>query len=309
MPILVAKYTAPTGRTSPTVIPEELTLSLRRGTTRFPLTEDNGIKVLIGAQGLDAPTLVAQSRTPAGWDGEVIDSIAAEPREVFLPIRLRGGTLSEMQRRKRDLLSFLNPRNGSVTLEAALPNGSWREIDGYYLRGLDGAWDDGSFFNTRQKAGIVLRCPAPFWREPTQFAASWSVAAGSQSPLPLLPLSPGSSQVLGTPQSVTVPGDVETFGVWRITGPLTSATIVDTGTARSFTFTQTLIAGETWTIDTRRGKQGVFAPSGARARATLNRGAQFWPLRPGASVVTTTVLGASIGARVSVAADVLWFSA
>ena len=309
MPILVGTYTAPEVRASPTVFPEELTLTLRRGTTRYPLTEDTGIKVLTGAQGLDAPTLVAQSRTPAGWDGEVIDSIAAEAREVFLPIRLQGSTLSDLQRRKRELLSFLNPRSGAVTLEAALPNGSWREIDGYYLRGLDGAWDDGSFFNTRQKVGITLRCPSPFWREPTQFAASWSVAAGGASPLPLLPLSPGSSQVLGTPQSVSVPGDVETYGVWRITGPLTSATIVDSGTSRSFTFTQTLIAGETWTIDTRRGRQGVFAANGSRQRATLNRGAQFWPLRPGASVVTTTVLGASLGARVSVAADVLWFSA
>jgi hypothetical protein len=309
VPILVAKYTAPEVRTSPTVFPEELTLTLRRGTERFPLTEDNGIKVLIGAQGLDAPTLVAQSRTPAGWDGEVIDSISAEAREVFLPIRVRGATLTELQARKRELLSFLNPRLGAVTLEASLPNGSWREIDGFYLRGLDGSWDDGSFFNTRQKVGITLRCPNPFWREPTQFAASWSVAAAGASPLPLLPLSPGSSQVLGTPQSVSVPGDVETFGVWKITGPLTSATIVDTGTARSFTFTQTLIAGETWTIDTRRGRQGVFSPTGVRQRATLNRGAQFWPFRPGASVVTTTVLGASLGARVSVSADVLWFSA
>ena len=309
MPILVASFTAPPVRTSPTVIAEQLTLTLRRGSTSFALDESNGIKVLAGAQGLDAPTLVAQGRTPAGWDGEVIDSIAAEPREVFLPLRFAGSTLTDMTAKKRALLSFLNPRLGAVTLEAAFPNGSRRWIDGFYLRGLDGSWDVGNFHNTRQLAGIVLRCPNPFWREPVQFTASWAVQNDTESPLPILPLAPGSSDVLGTPNKVALPGDVETYGVWKITGPLTSVTVVDSGAGRSFTFTQTLIAGETWTIDTRRGVQGVFSPSGSRQRATLNRGAQFWPLRPGQSVVTTQVTGASVGAKVAVSADVLWLTA
>lgn len=308
MPILAATTTAPITR-SPTVFAEELALTLRRGSTRWALNESNGIKVLAGAQGLDAPTFGAESRTPAGWDGEVVDSIAAEAREVFLPLRFAGKTLTELTDLKRRFLSFLNPRSGMVTLDAALPNGSFRSIDGWYLRGMDGSWDTSNFFNTRQHAGITLRCPNPFWRDPVQWQAAWSVRADKASPLPILPLAPGDSKALGTPQTVSVPGDVETYGVWKITGPLTQAQIIDTGANRSLTFTRTLLEGETWTIDTRRGMQGVFNPAGVRQRATLNRGAQFWPLRPGSSVVTTVVTGASVGATVSASADVLWLTA
>jgi hypothetical protein len=309
VPILAASSTAPPIRKSTTIFPENLTLTLRRGSASWKLDESNGIKVLAGAQGLDAPTLVAESRTPAGWDGEVIDSIAAEAREVFLPLRIAGSTLTQLQGRKRDLLSFLNPRNGAVTLEATVPDGSRRLIDGYYLRGLDGSWDVGSFFNTRQLAGITLRCPNPFWRTATPFTASWKVRADALSPLPILPLGPGAAQALGTPNVVSVPGDAETYGVWKISGPLTQVQILDNGAGRSLTFTADVSAGQTYTIDTRRGQQGVFAPDGSRARSTLNRGAQFWPLRPGTSTVTTTVTGASVGASVSVSADVLWFTA
>lgn len=309
MPILVASFKPPVVRTSPTVFAEQLTLVLSRGSEVWPLDEAHGMKVLLGAQGLDAPTLNAQSRTPAGWDGEVIDSISAEPREVFLPIRFRGGRLTELQDLKRRFLSFLNPARGAVTLSASLPDGSTRLIDGVYLRGLDGAWDDGTFYGSRQKAGIVLRCANPFWREPDPWDADWVVEADSGAPLPILPVAPGASRALGTPQRVTVPGDVETFAVWKITGPLAGVTISDDGAGRSLTFTRTLNEGETWTIDTRRGKQGVFDPTGARARATLNRGAQFWPLRPGTSLVTAAVVGASPGASVSASADVLWLTA
>lgn len=309
MPILAASTTAPVTRKSPTVFPEELTLALFRGSSRWDLAESNGIKVLAGAQGLDAPTLVAESRTPAGWDGEVIDSITAEAREVFLPLRFRGATLTELQSRKRSFLSFLNPRSGVVTVEAKMPGGSRRLIDGVYLRGLDGVWDTSNFFNTRQLAGVTLRCAQPFWRDPTPFTATWSVRADALSPLPILPLAPGAGQALGSPNVVSVPGDVETYGVWKITGPLTQVKVIDEGVGRSFTFTQALAEGETWTIDTRRGQQGVFNASGVRARATLNRGAQFWPFRPGTSTVTTQVTGASVGATVSVSADVLWFTA
>lgn len=267
-----------------------------------------GIEVQAGVQGLDDPTLDILEHTPPGWDGSLIDSIVAEPRDVFLPLLLKAQDLMSLRSLKQDLTSYLNPRNGPVTLRVALPDATARLIDGYY-RPVPGTMDTGTWGVSWQMLGIIIHAAQPFWRSEVDWSVTWAVSSSSASPLPILPLAPGSSNVLGATNPVTIGGDLPTQPVWYITGPLTQVQVTDVGTGASFTFTASVASGDTWVIDTRRGQQGVFDPSGVRQRSTLNAGAQLFPIQPGISQITTAVTGASSPAQVRGTAPVLWLAA
>lgn len=285
---------------------------LRADGTSLDLADSAGYKVQAGVQGLDDPTLDIIEHTPAGWDGSIIDSILAEPREVFLPILFTAADLLSLRALKQKLSSYLNPRKGPVTLRVGLPDATGRLIDGYY-RPVPGAMDTENWGVAWQKIGIVLHCPQPFWRSEDDWRITWKADPARPGILPILPLGPADSNALGGPggstNPVTIQGDVETYPVWKITGPLESATITDVGTGRTFTFTASVGLGQTWTIDTRRGRQGVFAPDGSRQRSTLNAGAYLFPLQPGVSAVETAVTGSSLGAQVFGTAPQLWLAA
>lgn len=275
----------------------------------YVLNGSVGIEPQLGAQGLDGPTLDIAEYTPAGWDGSIATQVSAETREVFLPLLLSADTLLNLRDLKHSLLAFLNPYLGQVTLRATLPDGRSRLIDGIYRSGIDGVMDGDSWWVKRQKVGVVLRCGQPFWRSGTDWTVEWKQTTDAAALLPILPLAPDNSNALGASNPITVDGDVPTYPVWSITGPLESVTIQDTGAGQSFTLTASIGAGETWVVDTRRGRQAVYDDTGARQRSALNAGAQLFPLRPGVTVIETTITGASAGASVRGVAPVLWLAA
>lgn len=309
MPVLVLQPTV-----IPLVLPSVPTLGRytftiqRDDGTSMELADGAGYKVQKGVQGLDDPTLDFLEHTPAGWDGSIVDSILAEPREVFLPIQLFASDLMSLRRLKQNLTSYLNPRRGPVTLKVTLPDASSRLIDGYY-RPVAGTMDGDNWGVSWQNIGIVIRCPQPFWRSEFDWDVTWKQDSSRPAILPILPLGPADSNALGASNPVTIAGDVQTYPVWYITGPLTACTITDVGTGRTFTLTASISTGETWIVDTRRGRQGVFNNSGVRSRANLNAGADLFPLQPGISQVQTTVVGASAGAQVFGTAPQLWLAA
>lgn len=309
MPVLVGQPTTPIQPLVRTFDAGRYIFTLLRGDgSSIELADGAGYKVQAGVQGLDDPTLDFLEHTPAGWDGSIVDSIAAEAREVFLPLLLTAGDLMGLRALKQVLTSYLNPRRGPVTLKVTLPDASSRLIDGYY-RPVPGSMDTDTFGVSWQKLGIVIRCPQPFWRSEFDWDVAWVQQDSRPAILPILPLGPANSNALGATNPVTIAGDIPTYPVWTITGPLDSVTITDVGTGRTFTFTASLGPTDVWTIDTRRGRQGVYDPSGARQRSTLNAGADLFPLQPGVSEIQTAVTGASDGASVVGVAPQLWLAA
>lgn len=280
----------------------------RDGQTPLVLNESRGIQVQLGATGLDDPTLDFDESTPAGWDGALVNAIMAEPREVFLPLLVTAADLLSLRAVKAALYGYLNPRRGPVTLRVGLPDGTARLIDGFY-RPVPGAMDGDSWWVREQKLGIVLRCGQPFWRSEIGWSVEWAQNDDPAALLPILPLAPDNSNALGATNDVSVDGDVETQPLWQVTGPLESVQINDLGTGASFTLTASIGAGQTWVVDTRRGRQAVYDQDGVRQRATLNSGAMLFPLQPGLSRIQTVVTGASAGASVIGTADILWLAA
>jgi hypothetical protein len=119
---------------------------------------------------------------------------------------------------------------------------------------------------------------------------------------------PAASNVLNGTNDVTVDGDVETYPIWKLTGPFTSVLVRDVARALQWTLTANADPGETWTIDCRKGRQGVFDDTGARSRGRLSADAFLWGLEPGVSQVSTTVAGGADGTKVVGDAPSRWES-
>jgi len=85
------------------------------------------------------------------------------------------------------------------------------------------------------------------------------------------------------------PGDVETYPLWTLTGPITSASIGVNG--RVFVYNVAIPDGQTRTIDTRPDKLTVVDQAGADKLADLGQ-AEFVPVPAGISVpLTLSVVG------------------
>lgn len=311
MPILAFTQRAPRVF-APREPDEQLRFELRRTVggapdAVLPLVEPYSVQ--LGVDGLDDVPVTAQATTPAGWDGENLDDLTAEPVEVFLPLLVEGGSLEGLRDLKAALRDFTNPRRGPVRLRVTRPNGEFRERVGYRTRLVNGALDAESWGVSWQKFGPVLHCSDPFWTEPdSPWHVEWSVQAQSTSPLPILPLAPAASSALNGTNDVTVDGDVETFPVWKLTGPFTSVLVRDVARGLQWTVTADVPPGATWTVDCRKGRQGVFDPAGVRSRGRLSADAYLWGLEPGVSQVSTTVTGGADGTMVVGDAPSRWES-
>jgi hypothetical protein len=263
----------------------------------------------LGVDGLDDVPITPQASTPAGWDGENVDDVTADAVEVFLPLLVEGGNLEGLRNVKTRIREFTNPRRGPVRLRVTRPNGEFRERVGLRTRLVNGALDAESWGISWQKFGPVIRCSDPFWTEPaTAWHVEWTVAAQSTSPLPILPLAPAASNVLNGTNDVTVDGDVETYPIWKLTGPFTSVLVRDVARSLQWTLTANADPGETWTVDCRKGRQGVFDPAGVHSRGRLSADAFLWGLEPGVSQVSTTVAGGADGTKVVGDAPSRWES-
>lgn len=311
MPIL-AFTQAPAAPRQQYDVDERLLFELRKriGADDSVLALLDDYEVQLGAQGLDGGSVDLLTSTPAGWDGDLVDDISSQPVEVFLPILVDGnGSLEGLVATKRSLREFTNPRRGPYRTRVTRPSGAYREIAGLRTQFVDGGLDADSWGVTWQKVGLVQHCSDPFWVEPdTAWHVEWNVRDDTASPLPILPLAPGTGQALGDTNDVTVYGDVDTDPVWKITGPLEAVTVRDVARGLRWTLTASIGDGETWTVDCRRGRQGVFDPTGARSRGALSADAYLWGLSPGVSQVQTTVTGASAGASVVGDAPSRWES-
>lgn len=265
--------------------------------------------VQLGVDGLDDVPVTLQTSNPAGWDGDQVDDLTGDAVEVFIPLLVEGGTLEGLRNLKAALRDFTNPRKGPVRLRVTRPNGGYRERVGLRNRLVSGPLDEASWGVNWQKFGPVLHCSDPFWTEPdSAWHVEWQARSTAGSPLPILPLAPARASALNSTNDVTVHGDVETFPIWVATGPFTQVKLRDEGRGLQWTLTVDAAPGDVWTIDCRKGRQGVFAPDGTRSRGRLSADAYLWGLEPGVSQVTASVLGGSTGTRIVGDAPSRWES-
>lgn len=294
------------------------TLSLIQGTTTAVLGAD-AQPLLLDADGnaratvwLDAheglgmaPSRRQSERGPQ-QDGETDRGFRFDPRIATLRFGVSATTQADLWDARDYLQRLFRPRDTAVSLRFDLENGASYQIDGYLVAGLVGASGDRKGFTLKQVA--TLRCPRPFWYDPTATFETFG-AAGSASGMAIpwtIPWFIGASNI-NQSRAVTYTGSYQAEPIVQIVGPITSPVITNTVSGDKLDFTgTTLSAGTTYTIDCRYGYKTVVDQAGTNQISKLTSDSDLAtfalladPDAPG-GVNTITVGGTGVSAATNV---------
>ncbi|WP_326755093.1 phage tail family protein [Streptomyces hirsutus] len=300
MPLLVGgSNTLPSGPGIPDVRATTVTWTSSSGRiTSLSDFDDprSGAFVMPGVAGTGLPDYAFYSDQSPAFDGSVVRGVRAGQRQITIPLHLWGPDRPSCLARYHRLVQDLNPAYGPGTLTFAESDGSARRISAYYMDGLTGQEDDDRTGRHWMTAVLVFMAPSPYWLGDDK-TLTFHVGGGSGTFLPLLPLRVRDSQVLGAVKILNL-GEVDTYPVWTIKGPATTATITNTTTGESFVLTRTLTSSDTAVIDTREGIKDVRLNGSTNLWPNLGSSPVLWPLRPGSNDVGLTVTGTSTASSV-----------
>lgn len=239
--------------------------------------------------------------TPSAGDGGTWRSTRRQSRDIDLPVTVLGSSRDDVEAKLRRLSNALSDRVGTPKLRVTYGDGSSWELDVHYVGGAETQHgsDAGDFFCTW---AMTLQAPDPYWVSTTaqQYAVKASGATrgllgapvGTTATLSALRVS--TSQAIGT-LAVENTGDVDAYPVWVIDGPSTNVAVTIGGVG--FAYTETLVAGDRITIDTRTAT--VTNASGTNKYSKLGTAPKLFRIPPGTSTLSITATGADTNTRIS----------
>lgn len=254
---------------------------------------------MAGIAGWGAPP-VALPADPHPRGGVRVRHRRAEARTITWPIHVWGDSHLEFVAARRAITNaFVQTRRlGPGVLRVARPDGTARQISGWYVDGAQGEAGEDWLHATLV---VQLLCEDPWWRAVTPIADRRGYAGAAQPFLhPFMRIA--SAQKLGE-SVITNPGDVEAWPVWTITGPATSITATNHTTGEAWTLTPDFGDGDSLgdnvaviTTD----PPTVRGPDGETWTGRLDwPGAVLWGLAPGDNRVTFDVAGADEGTEIA----------
>lgn len=264
-------------------------------TAQLTLVGANGDQVTLGTEyqtdymlgtdvaGLGLTTVNVDIAEGAG-DGGVWRRTRRNPRIIDLPILVFGDDRGDLQTKLRRLAQILSDRVGPTKIQVDFGDESATVYTYGYL--IDGGTTTYGADGTQQHCRWVvsLKCPDPYWTSETAISFKIQQNTDVDGLLPYLgELRLTDGQSLGT-TTVTNPGEVEAWPVWQITGPCDAFTVTKDGVG--FTYTGTIAAGATVTVNTKTGT--VTNSSGTNLYANLSAAPKLFSLPSGTNIVTVT---------------------
>lgn len=263
---------------------------------------ENGTVMMPGLRGMTMPPVIHHRAAHASLPGARWRGYSIDVREVFWPIQIYSSTESQdWIDRDRAFWKTLDPsRTG--TWVVAQPDGTQRTIKLRFSGDGDASFDHDPSLKGWNNYGITFAAEQPFW-EGEPITKGWAPGpAGDDPPFfgttggPTFTIS-GNSEDSMPKAKLTNPGDVDAWPVWRIYGPVTSAT-VGVG-SRTITLPFDIPAGTVVEVNTDPGSQTAMQGpadkwgSDLTADWTYKLGdIDFAPLKPRqSSVLTLTVTG------------------
>lgn len=249
--------------------------------------------ILSGARGFGLPTPQHHRRQSLGH-GASHNGLRFPPREVYMPVEIE---TPDILTADRSFFAGIDPRlTGS--LRVTTPQGEWREIVCRYDEGAEGEYEMDPLLRKRAVYPIRMTAEDPFWRG-RPIATEFKYAAPSN----VSPTRPGPpfyrqrADNLDDSGEVTNPGDVDVRAVWRVEGPFTSFDVGVNDLTVNLAYPKA--AGQWVEIDMTAGTSSVVDETGADLRDYASD-LDFPSIPVGTSQLTTTVVGAGTGTRVSV---------
>ena len=236
-----------------------------------------------GISGFGIPPTAVRIEDSAG-DGGVWRHTKRSVRDVDLPITVFGANRDEVQAKLRRLGTLLQDGLGAPKLRAVYDNGDELYLEVHYVGGGETLIDNNEAGQTWCRWVISLRAPNPYWRSGIEESFSISTGYTGRGLLPeLSKMKVSSSTALGVVTVVNA-GDVATYPVWSITGPVQNLQI-NNGTL-GFSF-PVVYAGQTITVDTETST--VVDQDGLNRYDYLGPAPKFFNLPPGTTGIS--VLG------------------
>lgn len=250
--------------------------------------EDSGVLLLRGGtRGLYAPTHETYRSDSPALAGSRYRGSRTLAREVFWPLLVYSRTSSQawtdLDRAFWRTLRADTPGTWSVTL----PDGTRRSLACRYEAGGDEAQDELPVRTGYATYGVKLTADEdPYWQgDPQTYTFANPVTRFPPYPMPgsrngyVLWLSRGSTIANAI---VPNPGDVDTFPLWRVNGPFTTAQVGVGGRIIDIPFA--LEAGRTLTLDTRPQAYSARLDDGTDLTGRLGVRREFAPIPAGRSI-------------------------
>lgn len=261
------------------------------------------LNLIRGAQGLGAAPVSFSSAPRLAGHGSVFRGKRLDERDIFLPLELRGGTMSGANTVRDDLRRFLSPLDDrELTLRVSVPGRDrWREIPVHYAGGLEGD-DDDQYHGHWERVGLELKSLEALWRGEPE-SQPFQVDAPTKSFLsltePFFPVLLADSTVAGRIQ-VDVAGGAPTAPLWTITPPGEDLLIRHAESGSEFFLEGYL--GETVNLDMSNGRLwSASDPMGDLLweRVPADRG-QLFQLTPGRNTIEFALVGSTADSMVHV---------
>lgn len=279
----------------------------------IPLTEGvsdalTSIIMQPGATGLDMPPFGLFSDESPNLDGSIYRSARAAAREIMIPVYLRGHDRQSINQLKRRLFQALNPKRGYCLIRFTEGDDRARQITAYYKGGMEGSESVDTAGFTWAKYGLSFSAMDPWFYPDRSQSTRWDFGAGD----PLLSTTASffpmhlSSGVMGVPEdkiTISNPGDIEAWPVWKLYGPIKSFSL--TGSAGELIKasppedgSDLVPVGRVLTIDTRPGRKTVKDDHGLNYWAALDTNPEFWSVEPGDTTAHVSVVAGTDRAAV-----------
>jgi phage-related protein len=251
------------------------------------LADNSDFVLATGVTGFGIPSTAVRIDESAG-DGGTWRHTKRGIRDLDLPIVVLGNTRADVETKLRRLARLLQTNNGATKIVANYSDGTSLFLEAHYVGGAETQFGSDAT-STFCRWVVQMQAPQPYWQSGA--ASSFSVGSGN-SGRGLLPeltkMRVSSSQTLGTVE-VNNEGDVAIQPRWVIRGPIKNL-VISNGTL-SFGFTDEVLAGKTYTVDTATSE--VFDEQGENIYYKLSAAPKLFPLEPGNSTITVTGIDAS----------------
>lgn len=262
----------------------------------IPLTGFQGrhwpaIFMQAGASGLDMPPIEIHSDVSPNLDGSSYRGARVAAREIMIPVYLYGIDRYTLRELKRNLIRALNPRNGPCILKVQESGQTPRYLTCYYKGGAEGNEGADSSGFRWMKYGLQLTAMDPYYWSDDFHVAEWTFGRGApflEGTAPIFPLKLTEGLVSNDAFPVLNPGDVDSWPVWEIRGPVRAFKFTRNGSSfgvTSSTTTDLIPGGQTLRVDTRPGFKTLRLDDGSNFWPKLDASPALWALPPGRSTI------------------------
>jgi len=242
--------------------------------------------------------LVPPFKREERWVGDVgiLTGIRADSREIFLPLLVKADDIDSALRL---CARYWNPRSGDGTLRVEDDSGNARILECRYVGGLEGNMKEGG--PGWQKVGLRLRALQPYWQD----AEYDNYVFVTDPPVPFFqnpffPLHISQNTIEGN-VTVNNNGDVETYPLFIIVGPMNSLELINMTTGKKIKFpTLSMASGDHLVINTRPDILIIKLNYDQNAFGLLSNDSSLWNIVTGSNQLKILAGGTSSQSSVSV---------